>query len=183
MPPTLAVVIPATDDPPTLDRCLAAIAAADDPPDEIVVVTTPRDAGPGGGAERGVPADEADVVVFVDSDVLVHPDVFARIRRAFAARPRPRRRLRLVRRPRRHDAASSPAFRNLLHHAVHQRSAGDVRSFWAGLGAVRARRRSTPPADSTPTGIRTRRSRTSSSAAVSPGKDGSSSTRRSRART
>ena len=28
-------------------------------------------------------------------------------------------------------------FRNLLHHTVHQRSAGDVRSFWAGLGAVR----------------------------------------------
>lgn len=29
------------------------------------------------------------------------------------------------------------AFRNLLHHVVHQRSAGEVRSFWAGLGAVR----------------------------------------------
>ena len=29
------------------------------------------------------------------------------------------------------------AFRNLLHHVVHQRSAGHVRSFWAGLGAVR----------------------------------------------
>ncbi len=28
-------------------------------------------------------------------------------------------------------------FRNLLHHTIHQRSAGDVRSFWAGLGAVR----------------------------------------------
>ncbi len=30
------------------------------------------------------------------------------------------------------------AFRNLLHHVVHQRSAGDVESFWAGIGAVRA---------------------------------------------
>ena len=29
------------------------------------------------------------------------------------------------------------AFRNLLHHVVHQRSAGDVESFWAGIGAVR----------------------------------------------
>ena len=29
------------------------------------------------------------------------------------------------------------AFRNLLHHVVHQRSAGDVASFWAGIGAVR----------------------------------------------
>lgn len=28
-------------------------------------------------------------------------------------------------------------FRNLLHHVVHQRAAGEVRSFWAGLGAVR----------------------------------------------
>ena len=29
------------------------------------------------------------------------------------------------------------AFRNLLHHVVHQRSAGPAGTFWAGLGAVR----------------------------------------------
>jgi len=28
-------------------------------------------------------------------------------------------------------------YRNLLHHYVHQRSGGDVESFWAGCGAVR----------------------------------------------
>jgi len=46
VPATLAVVIPATDDPPTLDSCLTAIAAATDPPAEIIVVREPRDAGP-----------------------------------------------------------------------------------------------------------------------------------------
>ena len=36
--PTIAAVVPATDRPPTLERCLAAIRDADRAPDEIVVV-------------------------------------------------------------------------------------------------------------------------------------------------
>ncbi len=35
----LTLVGPATDDPPTLHRCLEAVRAASDPPDEVVVVT------------------------------------------------------------------------------------------------------------------------------------------------
>jgi len=78
----------------------------------------------------------ADVVVFVDSDVLVHTDVFNRVRRAFA------RDESLVALFGSYDdriatRGTVAAFRNLLHHVVHQRSAGEVRSFWAGLGAVR----------------------------------------------
>ena len=38
------------------------------------------------------------------------------------------------------DAPAAPGivsqYRNLLHHHVHQRNAGDVESFWAGCGAV-----------------------------------------------
>lgn len=96
----------------------------------------PRNAGPAEARNLGVTKTHADIVVFVDSDVVVHPDVFARIRDAFAAAD---------------DLAAVfgsyddlvvsgetvAGFRNLLHHTVHQRSAGDVRSFWAGLGAVR----------------------------------------------
>ncbi len=130
------MVVPATDDPPTLDRCLAAIEASTDPPAEIVVVTTPPKTGPAAARNVGVAETQADVVVFVDADVVVHEDVFARIRAAFAADD---------------DLAAIfgsyddvvvagelvTGFRNLLHHVVHQRSAGDVRSFWTGLGAVR----------------------------------------------
>lgn len=136
MPVTLAVVIPATDDPATLDRCLAAISAADDPPTEIVVVSTPPGAGPAEARNAGVLQTQSDVVVFVDSDVVVHPDAFTRIRAAFARDDG------LAAVFGSYDDLVAPGaivagFRNLLHHIVHQRSAGDVHSFWAGLGAVR----------------------------------------------
>ena len=99
--PTLAVVIPATDGPATLDRCLAAIAAAADPPDELVVVTTPPGAGPAAARNRGVAETTADIVLFVDSDVLVHPDVFDPGATGVRERSAPGRGLRLVRRRRR----------------------------------------------------------------------------------
>jgi len=134
--PTLAVVVPATDEPATLDRCLAAITAAADPPDELVVVTTPSGAGPAEARNRGVEQTTADIVLFVDSDVLVHPDVLTRVRHAFSSDPR------LVGVFGSYDdtvatESTVAAFRNLLHHVVHQRSAGDVASFWAGIGAAR----------------------------------------------
>jgi GT2 family glycosyltransferase len=130
------VVIPATNRPPTLDGCLAAIAAADDPPDEIVVVSEPGGSGPAAARNDGVRQTRAEVVIFIDSDVLVHRDVFARTRHAFAADPG----LAGLFGSYDHSVATNgtvAAFRNLLHHTVHQRSAGEVHSFWAGIGAVR----------------------------------------------
>jgi GT2 family glycosyltransferase len=129
-------VIPATNAPPTIDRCLAAIAAADEPPEQVVVVTTPDESGPAAARNTGVRQTSADIVLFVDSDVLVHADVFRRVRRAFAHDPG------LAALFGSYDnrvatLGTVAAFRNLLHHVVHQRSAGPVRSFWAGLGAVR----------------------------------------------
>jgi GT2 family glycosyltransferase len=49
--PTLSAIVPATDSPPTLNECLAAIAAADEPPDEVIVVAAPSRTGyvPGTG--------------------------------------------------------------------------------------------------------------------------------------
>lgn len=128
-------MIPATDGPATLDRCLAAIAAADDPPEQVLIVTAPRDAGPAAARNSGVRETTADIVVFVDSDVLVHADAFTRIRRAFASDDG----LAGIFGSYDHTVATIgtvAAFRNLLHHVVHQRSAGHVGSFWAGLGAV-----------------------------------------------
>jgi len=42
--PTLSVVVPASNEPPTLAACLNAIGTADDPPEEVIVV----EEGPGG---------------------------------------------------------------------------------------------------------------------------------------
>jgi GT2 family glycosyltransferase len=129
-------VIPATDGRSTVDRCLDAIAAADDPPGEVVVVREPAGAGPAEARNLGARQTTADVVMFVDSDVLVHRDAFARVRAAYAADPA----LAGVFGSYDNEVATSgtvAAFRNLLHHVVHQRSAGQVHSFWAGIGAVR----------------------------------------------
>jgi GT2 family glycosyltransferase len=132
----LTAVVPATNDPPTLARCRAAIDAALSPPEQTVVVTGPSTYGPAAARNAGAHVATGDVLVFVDADVIVHHDAFARIRAAFASDPEltavfgsydddPE------------DPGTVSGFRNLLHHHVHQTSTGPVVSFWTGLGAVR----------------------------------------------
>ena len=134
--PRLTAVVPATNAPLTLERCLQAIRAAVDPPEELVVVEQPRGIGPAAARNRGVREATGDILVFVDADVVVHPDAFSHIRAVFAADPaligvfgsyddRPE------------AAGSVSVFRNLLHRHVHQESPGPAETFWAGLGALR----------------------------------------------
>jgi hypothetical protein len=132
----LSAVVPATDAPATLGRCLDAIEASALPPDELIVVEEPVSAGPAAARNLGADRATGDVLVFVDADVVVHADAFERIRRAFAADPA------LVAIFGSYDDRPEapgvvPTFRNLLHHHVHQTGAGRASTFWAGLGAVR----------------------------------------------
>lgn len=133
---TLSVVVPATDDPPTLDRCLAAIRAADAAPDEVVVVRTPTELSAAGARNEGVRRATGDLVVFVDADVEVRPEAFRRIRAAFDADSSMTAVFGSY-----DDTPDHPGvvsrFRNLLHHHVHQLGAGPAETFWTGLGAVR----------------------------------------------
>jgi hypothetical protein len=131
----LSAIVPATNRPPTLARCVAAIEQAEEPPDELLVVEEAEGDGPGAARNEGARRASGDVLVFVDADVVVHPDVFRRIREAFAQDG-------LVAlfgayddSPAEPDAVSG--FRNLLHHHVHVEGAGPAETFWAGLGAVR----------------------------------------------
>jgi hypothetical protein len=133
----VTVIVPATNEPATLDECLRAIERSEDPPDELIVVREPRNAGPAAARNIGAERAAGDLLVFVDADVVVHGDAIKRIRERFASDD---------------DMAAvfgsyddAPpgsslvsSFRNLLHHHVHQRSGGDASTFWAGLGAVRA---------------------------------------------
>lgn len=133
---SLAVVVPATDEPATLERCLAAIAAGERVPDELIVQRGPRGSGPAAARNAAVARLEADVVVFVDSDVEAHPDALARIERRFVEDSG----LAAVFGAYDDDPAApglTSRFRNLLHHHVHVSSAGEAETFWAGLGAVR----------------------------------------------
>jgi len=129
----LSVIVPATAPAPELPRCLAAIEAAG--PDEVLVADEPRGATPALARNRAADRATGDVLVFVDADVLVHPDALDRIRSrlrdpaldaVFGSYD---------------DAPEAPGaisgFRNLLHHHVHHAGAGPAESFWTGLGALR----------------------------------------------
>lgn len=131
----LSVVIPATDAPPTLDRCLAALARSDER-HAVDVVTEPPGSGPAAARNAGARRCAGEILVFVDADVEVHPDALGRLREtlerdadlaavfgAYDDRPA--------------AATTVSRFRNLLHHHVHAGSPGPATTFWAGLGAVR----------------------------------------------
>jgi len=132
----LTVIVPATDRPGTLPGCLAAVRAADDGPDEVVVVEEPPGTGPARARNLGAARATGELLCFVDSDVEVHTDAFARLRAAFAAD-----RGLVAAFGAYDDAPPAPGvvsgFRNLLHHHIHVAGAGPAETFWAGLGAVR----------------------------------------------
>jgi len=132
--PTVTAIVPATNAPPTLAACLQAIRAADEAPEELIVVE--QGGGPADARNRGAARATGDVLVFVDADVLVHAEAFARIRRAFDADASLAALFGSY-----DDRPAAPgtvsAFRNLMHHHVHHEGAGPATTFWAGLGAVR----------------------------------------------
>lgn len=132
----LAAIVPATDNPATLELCLQAIEAAGEPPEQLIVVEEASAPGPAAARNQGATDAEADVLVFVDADVLVHRDAFTRVRRAFDRDPGLGAIFGSY-----DDAPAAPGivsvFRNLLHHHVHQTAAGPASTFWAGLGAIR----------------------------------------------
>jgi GT2 family glycosyltransferase len=156
--PRLSVIVPAHAASDDFARCLDALHSSDLPKDdwELIVVDDASEAhavtrsaaaadqvvsleqpasGPARARNEGVAVARGGIVAFVDADVLVHRDALRLLLSAFD------------------DPAVTAAFgsyddqpehqgitsqyRNLLHHRVHQRSAGRVESFWAGIGAVR----------------------------------------------
>jgi hypothetical protein len=157
--PFLSVVVPAHNAAAMLPRSLGALRSTDVARDawelividdasrdatslvaaeyaDVVITLPPGPHGPAYARNRGVEVARGEVVVFIDADVCVHADTLGRFAALFAQRPD------IAAAFGSYDA-SPPAsgivsqFRNLLHHHVHQRDAGDAETFWAGCGAVR----------------------------------------------
>jgi GT2 family glycosyltransferase len=152
----VSIVVPVYQNAAGLAECLRALVPSAGPDDEIIVVddastdATPdvagqfgarllrleRNSGPGAARNFGACHATGDVLLFVDSDVVVGPDTVARVARVFEERPD------VVAVFGSYDAAP-PApglvsqFRNLLHHFVHQQGDPEASTFWAGCGAVR----------------------------------------------
>lgn len=101
------------------------------------VVTLPgQPHGPGFARNRGVEVARGDWVIFIDADVVVHPDTLRRFAATIAAQPGINAIFGAY-----DDTPVAPGFlsqyRNLLHRYVHERGAGPAETFWAGCGAVR----------------------------------------------
>ncbi|MFN7987388.1 MAG: glycosyltransferase family 2 protein [Thermoanaerobaculia bacterium] len=151
-----SVVIPAHRADESLRACLASVAACRPPAGEVIVVadgeapgcaalaaergarTLVTAGGEGPAVARNLGAREATgaVVLFLDADVVVPPDLVGRVARIFGEEPG------LDGVFGSYDAAPAArgavsAFRNLLHHHVHQTSRPEAFSFWSGCGALR----------------------------------------------
>ena len=125
-----------------VDFIVAADGAVDDPSPvaAAAAATVLRIQGPRGPAvarSRAAEMASGQLLIFVDTDVVVHPDALARLSAHFLDRPEvgaafgaydedPA------------DAGFMSQARNLGHSFVHQRSNREASTFWAGLGAVRA---------------------------------------------
>ncbi len=101
----------------------------------VVAIDGPR--GPAVARNRAAEAATGEILVFVDTDVVVAPDAIPRLCAYLTRHP---------------DVAGvfgaydeDPAernfmsrYKNLSHSYIHQQASGDARTFWAGLGAIRA---------------------------------------------
>ncbi|HEV8612596.1 MAG TPA: glycosyltransferase family A protein, partial [Gemmatimonadales bacterium] len=157
--PTFSVIVPAHNGAAVLPLSLGALAASDLPRERwelIVVDDASRDAtavlaskwadrvvsldgaphGPAYARNRGVEASQGAWIVFIDADVVVHPDTLRHFAAAIEKDPGIDAVFGAY-----DDDPPAPGFlsryRNLLHHYIHLCGAGEADTFWAGCGAVR----------------------------------------------
>ena len=159
----LSVVVPFHQDLVKLRQCLAGVQAAaaylpagtllcetivvadgarEDPSGvaaahgaRVVAIDGPR--GPATARNRGAGVASGDILVFVDSDVVIEPRSLAHVARTLASEPQVTAVFGAY-----DEEPAEQGFisqgKNLAHCFIHQRSAGEARTFWAGLGAMRA---------------------------------------------
>lgn len=132
---SIAVIVPATDCPPTLGRVLSAIGTEAPVGAETIAITEPAGAGPAAARNLGAAGTNAEILVFVDSDVIPAAGAIEALRERLAEPGTVAVFGSYDDEPEAADVVS--CFRNLLHHHVHTSSPGETTSFWAGLGAVR----------------------------------------------
>ena len=153
---TCSVIIPVHRGGEKFRACLEAAVAAIRPADDVIVVADgdgdgswrfaeqlglrvinlPETKGPSYARNRGGKISTADILFFVDADVVIPPDAVDRVRLFLTNEP---------------DVAgligsydAEPAernfhsqFKNLFHHFVHQNGSHEATTFWGACGAIR----------------------------------------------
>lgn len=155
-PPVISVLVPAHNAAATLGDCLTALAAGGGPPHEVVVVddgstdATAEIAArfgvrlvrlrrqSGAAVARNVAARHAsaDLLFFVDADVLVTPGAVARAVAVLERRPDVSAVFGSYTAHTVHTNFSS-VYKNLVHHLTHQAARPEATTFWSGAGAIR----------------------------------------------
>jgi glycosyltransferase involved in cell wall biosynthesis len=153
--PFISVIVPVHNGSEFLNRCLDALLASSYQSYEIIVVDDastddsaeisrkkgavvfqlPHKSGPAAARNYGADKARGDILLFIDSDVLVEQDTIARVASDFMSNPDTSALFGSY-----DDSPSAPdflsQFRNLLHHFIHQNSNRDAKTFWAGCGAI-----------------------------------------------
>ena len=156
--PTVRVstIVPFHSNLQHLERCLRGLAASSVPTEIVVVADTPAEDpggiatrfgaclitlsggpyGPATARNRGAAIATGDVLAFVDSDVVVHPDAVAGLAAVLESEPTVDAVFGAY-----DDAPDDPGLvsqcKNLAHSFIHLRASPEATTFWAGLGAVR----------------------------------------------
>ena len=158
----VTVIVPVHNGGPDLRRCVDAIRAAIGESSEVILVddasndgaveravesrpwlrvirTGDSPVGPGVARNLAAASARGTWLVFVDADVLVHPDAIARLLEPLRkAGPDGAVAATIGSYDDRPEACGVAAtYANLRHHLVHHQARNPVPGFWTGLGAVR----------------------------------------------
>jgi glycosyltransferase involved in cell wall biosynthesis len=155
--PLVSIIVPARNAAGYLTRSLPAIRAGSFTDFELILVddhstdetaaiarrfcdaVLANNSTPGQGTARNLGAEHATgtLLLFLDSDVCVHPDTCALLAEAFAKDAEIAAVFGSY-----DDEPAEPSiissFKNLFHHYVHQTAAADATTFWTGCGALRS---------------------------------------------
>ena len=153
-PPGVSVIVPVYRGGADFARCLTGLQRLDPPADEIIVVVDGADRddlavatdagvdvvaqaqrGPAAARNTGAARASHPVLLFIDADVVVHPDAVAQVRRHMADPgldalvgsyddAPPQRNM-------------TSLYKNLLNHHVHQHAHDEGFTFWGACGAIR----------------------------------------------
>jgi len=154
--PRISVIVPVRNGSKHLPRCLEALSHSEYVQFEVIVVDdcstditpqiaerygarcvrTPRTVGPGGARNLGAQHAGGEILLFVDSDVVMPPGALCLIAEDFRRDPE------LAAVFGSYDdtppwTSFISQYKNLMHHYVHQASSESAATFWAGCGAVR----------------------------------------------
>ncbi len=154
--PTVAVIVPVHRPGEDFARCLQSIRMAAPAPDQLIVVLDgePEEAeqlakrfgirvlatggsrGPACARNLGARAATTELLLFVDSDVIILPSAIAQVTQFFGDHPEISAAIGS------YDDTPGAAnflsqYKNLFHHYVHQHAREEGYTFWGACGAIR----------------------------------------------